>query len=84
MTTGEADLEETWRRDPKRRLGHDVPTGIEETHPLARRIVEAVISGRVEERFGRSRSIVTVTFANGSTEFEVGTAGIKGMLPQRG
>ena len=60
------------------------PTGIEETHPLARRIVEAVISGRVEERFGRSRSIATVTFANGSTESEVGTAGIKGMLPQRG
>ena len=51
---------------------------------LARRIVEAVISGRVEERFGWSRSMVTVTFADGSTESEVGRAGIKGMFPQRG
>lgn len=27
--------------------------------------------------------MVTVTFADGSTESEVGRAGIKGMLPQR-
>lgn len=44
-------------------------------------VVEAVIDGRVTERFGRRRSRVTVTMTDGSTDSETGY-GPGGLLPQ--
>jgi len=42
---------------------------------LARDLIASIISGRVEERFGPSRSMVTVTLANGSEYSETGIEG---------
>ena len=49
---------------------------------LAEEIIGAVILGRVNERFGIGRSLVTVERADGSTTFELGYRGLWAMFPQ--
>lgn len=51
---------------------------------FARDLIASIISGRVEERFGLSRSVVTVTLANGSKQSEIGYDGLSSLVPQPG
>lgn len=61
-----------WDSEPDMQLAHD--------------LIASIISGRVEERFGPSRSIVTVTLANGSKYSETGYDGgcLSPLSPQPG
>ena len=56
----------------------------DEDMQLAWDIVSAVVAGRVQERFGRRRSVVTITREDGSTKSETGFDGLLALLPQPG
>jgi hypothetical protein len=47
-------------------------------------VMSAVVAGRVQERFGRGRSRVTITLEDGSTRSETGFDGLISLLPQPG
>lgn len=49
---------------------------------LAEEIIAAVILGRIDERFGIGRSLVTVELANGSTTSALGYRGLWATFPQ--